>query len=106
MGIPIPKDAHELCADIKSRMDWGENVLVHCKAGLGRTGTILACVLAEFGSKPELAIKEVRKNIRMAIQNVLQENFITHYATYINQKRNILINRFQLICFRIENCKA
>jgi len=82
MGIPMPKNAFEICKEIKSNIESGEKVLVHCKGGLGRTGTIIACVLVEMGYSPEDAIIEVRKNIRLAIQNSLQENFISNYQKY------------------------
>ena len=39
----------------------GENIVIHCKGGLGRTGTIAARLLVEMGSDPEDAIKAVRK---------------------------------------------
>ncbi len=40
----------------------GGRVLVHCMAGMGRTGTIAARLLVESGWSPEDAIRAVRKS--------------------------------------------
>ena len=39
----------------------GANVLVHCKGGLGRAGTIASRLLVEAGFTPDLAIERVRQ---------------------------------------------
>jgi ADP-ribosyl-[dinitrogen reductase] hydrolase len=39
----------------------GFDVLVHCKGGLGRAGTIAARLLVELGTDPDVAIRQVRK---------------------------------------------
>ncbi|MCV2370916.1 protein-tyrosine phosphatase family protein [Roseateles oligotrophus] len=38
----------------------GEQVLLHCAAGLGRTGTVAACVLKQAGLSREAAVAHVR----------------------------------------------
>ena len=55
----------------------GGSVLVHCKGGLGRAGTIAARLLVELGYDPSEAINEVRKvRSKDAIENTAQENYI------------------------------
>ncbi len=34
---------------LKARLSEGENIVFHCKGRLGRTGTMAACLLREFG---------------------------------------------------------
>lgn len=34
---------------IRTKMDEGEGVVVHCVGGIGRTGTVLGCVLRDLG---------------------------------------------------------
>jgi atypical dual specificity phosphatase len=39
----------------------GQRVAVHCAAGLGRTGTLLACYLVSTGLEPKAAIARIRE---------------------------------------------
>jgi ADP-ribosyl-[dinitrogen reductase] hydrolase len=52
------------------------DVLVHCRGGLGRAGTIVARLLVEFGMEPVEAIETVRAVRPGAIENDLQESFV------------------------------
>ncbi len=50
----------------------GESVLLHCAAGLGRTGTVAACVLKSLGQDREPALRQVRaagSNPQSALQS-------------------------------------
>ena len=47
-------------AAIRDRLRFGFDVLVHCKGGLGRAGTVAARLLVEFGEGPDEAIRRVR----------------------------------------------
>jgi ADP-ribosyl-[dinitrogen reductase] hydrolase len=54
----------------------GHNIVIHCKGGLGRTGTIAARLLTEFGADPRTAIQSVRKARLGTIENSLQERYV------------------------------
>ncbi|MEW5771415.1 MAG: ADP-ribosylglycohydrolase family protein [Pseudomonadota bacterium] len=54
----------------------GGRVVVHCRAGLGRAGTMAAHLLAELGVPPAEAISQVRRARRGAIQNEAQEQHV------------------------------
>jgi ADP-ribosylglycohydrolase/protein-tyrosine phosphatase len=54
----------------------GGKVLIHCKGGLGRSGTIAARLLVEVSVKPEEAIRKVRQARPGAIENSLQESHV------------------------------
>jgi len=50
--------------------------VLHCWAGLGRTGTVAARLLTEFGVPPETAIHQVRDARPGAIQSLQQEIYV------------------------------
>ncbi len=48
------------------RLDEGKRVLVHCYAGRGRTGTMLAAYLVHGGMSADAAIREIREKAHAA----------------------------------------
>lgn len=60
---------------------------VSCGAGLGRTGTILACYLISQGLGQEAAIREVRSKRPGSIETEEQEEAIIKYANSENKIR-------------------
>ena len=55
-------------------------VVVSCYAGIGRTGTVLACYLVTRGFGPADAINEVRRRRPGSIQTPEQEASVFEYA--------------------------
>jgi hypothetical protein len=58
--------------EIRELLRRGEDVLVHCKGGLGRAGMIAARLLVELGMEPEEAIHTVRRARKGAIETPSQ----------------------------------
>ncbi len=54
----------------------GGRIAIHCRAGLGRSGTIAARLLVELGAAPADAIQRVRLARPGAIQNSAQERHV------------------------------
>jgi ADP-ribosyl-[dinitrogen reductase] hydrolase len=59
---------------IRTLLSLGENVLLHCRGGLGRTGTVAALLLVEFGAASADAITLVRQTRPGTIETQVQEN--------------------------------
>jgi ADP-ribosyl-[dinitrogen reductase] hydrolase len=68
----VGPEIHKLLAD-------GKRVLVHCRGGLGRAGTVAACLLVESGVDPEAAIAEVRRVRPGAIETREQERYVRNH---------------------------
>ncbi len=62
--------------DIHSALDRGAHVVLHCWAGLGRTGTIAARLLIERGMEPEAAVLRVRTARPGSIQTRRQHKYV------------------------------
>lgn len=75
---PTIGQAYMLLIRMQRLMDQGNALAVHCKAGLGRTGTILAAWLVrEGGLSATTAIERIRMINRNFIQTQAQETFLT-----------------------------
>lgn len=64
-------------AGLRSCLCDGFNVLVPCKGGLGRAGTIAARQLVELGIEPQAAIKAVREARPGAIETAAQYHHVS-----------------------------
>ena len=54
--------------------------MLHCLAGLGRTGMMAARLLVDLGMAPALAVAEVRKVRPRAIQTEEQEKYVYQHS--------------------------
>lgn len=83
-GMPNQK-FEQLWADaglhLRDLLKAGRNIAIHCKGGLGRTGTIAATLLIEFGMRPRAAIQSVREARPGAIESGIQENYVLRKAS-------------------------
>jgi ADP-ribosyl-[dinitrogen reductase] hydrolase len=66
---------------VRARLRNGFNVVVHCKGGLGRAGTVAARLLVELGWEPSKAISAVRQVRPGAIETGGQQDYVLGLAT-------------------------
>tara|TARA_B100000029_G_scaffold443313_1_gene462302 strand:- start:213 stop:740 length:528 start_codon:yes stop_codon:yes gene_type:complete len=64
---------------LKNDLAEGKNIVIHCMGGKGRSGTIAAILLIEFGENNKKAIELVRQKRKGAIETKEQEDFILSY---------------------------
>lgn len=79
-GVPSQEQVQEFVGFVREMRQQRMPVVVHCHAGLGRTGTMLACYLVSTGMTAEQAIAEVRRVRPGAIETSRQEAEIRRCA--------------------------
>ncbi len=85
-SAPDMEQIDEAVEFIRIRIENNEPVMVHCAAGIGRTGTILACYLVKYEKIPAKdAIQKVRKERPGSIQSESQEIAIGLYYKFLNK---------------------
>lgn len=77
---PTPDQVEEAMAFINEQTAQRRGVLVHCHAGMGRTGTLLACFLVSRGWSADNAIKTVRRKRPGSLEVESQERIVYEYA--------------------------
>ncbi len=102
---PTFDQAERAVAIIDGFLAQGLPVAVHCGAGLGRNGTILACYLASQGSTTREAVEQVRTKRPGSIETTAQEAVIEEYEqtrqgkqvqdSYPPQRLNISTTNFK-----------
>ena len=81
MGVPEFVDLVSAVDFVHRRITNNEPVMVHCLAGLGRTGTILACYLVKYQNmSADEAIQKVREERPGSIQSYPQEEIIFRFS--------------------------
>ena len=68
----------------------GEHVEVGCIGGLGRTGTVLACMAVLAGVAPNNAVAWVRQNYHQrAVENGDQQHWVLWFADEVSRRGDL-----------------
>ena len=91
MGVPREAESERFqtfVQDVVRRLEEDQNVVVHCRGGLGRTGTLAACVLVALGRHAaDEAIAAVREARKGTIQTREQEDFVRLFEGVVREGR-------------------
>lgn len=94
----VPERAEVVAAvleDIRTEVDAGERVFVHCGGGVGRTGLVMGCWLVERGFDPEHALDELARRFaamnkarvyRVTPANYLQTEWVENWAPRLDMR--------------------
>jgi hypothetical protein len=81
MGVPSDRGSLRLTLDdVLRRLHGGRSVAVACRGGLGRTGTVVACLLRDGGLDAAPAIAMTRASRPHTIENPTQERFVASWT--------------------------
>lgn len=81
VSVPTnPATFRVLIERLYAQVQAGEQVFVHCKGGLGRTGLVVACLLVRLGHSAAEAVRITSETRKGTIQTRSQEQWVYDYA--------------------------
>ncbi|MDQ3727711.1 MAG: dual specificity protein phosphatase family protein [Thermoproteota archaeon] len=88
-GVPNMEVLDEAVNYIDNKIQSGKPVLVHCAAGKGRTGALLAAyMIKKENLTAEQAIEKIRLMRPGSVQSVTQETALSMYEKYVRSKKH------------------
>jgi atypical dual specificity phosphatase len=90
MEAPSVVASAELCSFVAGLLVEGKAVGFHCKAGLGRTGTMLAAQLIWEGANAQTAVAQARSVEPSWIQSDSQVAFLSRYEEWLRRERPLV----------------
>jgi protein-tyrosine phosphatase len=75
-----PEALRSVVDDLRTEIDAGRSVVVACRGGLGRTGTVVGCLLRDAGVDAERAIELTRRSRPGAIETASQAEFVRDWG--------------------------
>jgi atypical dual specificity phosphatase len=87
MQAPAVDEAAQMCRHVSTLIAGGHVVAYHCRAGLGRTGTMLASHLIMEGKSAVQALESVRRIQPLWVQSDEQVRFLERFSESIPDRQ-------------------
>lgn len=87
MMPPSQEDLDRIMSAMDRARRSGLAVAVHCEAGMGRTGVVLACYFVQQGLTAEQAIRRIRQIRPGSIETSEQEDAVREFAARHRARR-------------------
>ena len=88
MSVPSLSAAQKFCVSLDQKIEQQQTIAIHCKAGLGRTGTMLAAYYlwkAPTETTAQQAIDYIRSLNHQMIQSQQQINFLYDFSAHLKK---------------------
>ncbi|KAB2314576.1 ATP-binding cassette domain-containing protein [Betaproteobacteria bacterium SCN2] len=89
MHAPGVEEAEQMCRKVSGLLSQGHVVAYHCRAGLGRTGTMLASHLIMEGRSALDALESVRRIEPRWVQSDEQVRFLERFSESLSSRREM-----------------
>jgi atypical dual specificity phosphatase len=86
MEPPTDRQLDHVLETIRKANATGMGVAVHCAAGLGRTGTVLAAYFVATGLAPRDAVDKVRELRPGSVETIEQERAVERFAGRVGRR--------------------
>lgn len=90
MTAPSQEELDRCVSAIQKAQSLGMGVAVHCGAGAGRTGVVLACYFVQGGAKASEAVRRIRMLRPGSIETSEQEEAVQEFARRRSSKGKTL----------------
>ena len=80
--VPSSEGAvRQLVKDLEGLLDQGQNVGIHCRAGVGRSSLVAACLFVDHGEDTEISFQRIGSARGLAVPDtVAQREWVSEFA--------------------------